>query len=635
MKKTVLKRLMCVAIAAIMLCSAFVTTAAAATKCNCGHTPVILISGFGATTLAQKQEDGSLKAVFPPDISDILSLVGENAGGLIGGIANLIGLYEQGNIEPPLRDIITSILEPVTMNPDGTSCYDIVPIVSGAENTSLEAFTKNDQLKYIPYTGSEFLDMEIIGDEIGDDHVFNFLFDWRLSHAEAAAQLREYIKEVLALTGHDKVSVYSISQGGLVLGQYMYDYPDDNYINRAIFDTPLLEGSDLITDLYSTDALALNLATALEIVGNIFHTEMDLSFIMDILPIDGVNSVADYALESMILPQVINVPAFWEMCSPETYESLKAIYLDEEKNAELIKTVENVKNGFMSHISETLRAQQDKGVAVSIKACSGVPLASGTIENSDGIVNLKYSCGATCAPFGKTFSDSYTQAVDTGKNNISPDRTIDLSTGYLPERTWIVNRHYHGQAEWDPRTYDLLMELLLTDNIKDAYSHIEYPQFMESMAPTSDVVVLFKCTNSSFLPTLSKYAFKGNSLIVKNLSNSDSISISNITVANESIKLTAAYPFVLEPGESVEIGFTGKVPTSDVYDSIDVTYRRVSVTAAEKTRSFGITITDNYSGKAKLDLTPSIVITTVQTFKYIQKIYEAISAIISMISGAL
>lgn len=633
MKKTVFKRTLCIIVAAVMLCSVFASTAAAASRCNCGHSPVIMVSGFGATALAEKQADGSLKKVFPPDMSKILSLLGANAGDLLGGIANLIGIYEDGNIEKPLREIVTSIVEPLRMNPDGSSYYDIVPIISGAQNTSLEAFTKNDQLDLVPYTGSEFLDMEVIGDEIGDDHVFNFLYDWRLSHVEVAAQFRDYIKEVLAITGHDKVSVYSISQGSLVVGAYMYEYPDDDYIDRAVFDTPLLEGSDLITDLYSVDPLSLNFDTALEIVGNIFHTEADLSFIMDIIPEDGANWVADYGLKSMVIPTVIYIPSFWEMCSPESYEALKAHYLDEEENAELIAKIEYMRNGFMSHVSQTFKAQQAKGVDISIKACSGSPLASGTEDNSDGIVNLKYSCGATCAPLGETFDSSYVQAVDTGKNNISPDRTIDLSTGYLPERTWIVNRHYHGQAEWDPRTYDLLMELLLTDNIKDAYSHFEYPQFMESEAPTSDVIVLFKCTNSSFLPTLSKHLFKGNSVIIKNLSNEDRISISSVSCAGSSLKFNAVYPIVLEPGQSIEVSFTGSVPAEDIYDSIDISYRRVSLTADEKTRSFGFTITHDYSGIAKTDLTPAYLITAIQIANQTAKIIAQISAVIGTIKG--
>lgn len=633
MKKTVFKRTLCIIVAAVMLCSVFASTAAAASRCNCGHSPVIMVSGFGATALAEKQADGSLKKVFPPDMSKILSLLGANAGDLLGGIANLIGIYENGNIEKPLREIVTSIVEPLRMNPDGSSYYDIVPIISGAQNTSLEAFTKNDQLDLVPYTGSEFLDMEVIGDEIGDDHVFNFLYDWRLSHVEVAAQFRDYIKEVLAITGHDKVSVYSISQGSLVVGAYMYEYPDDDYIDRTVFDTPLLEGSDLITDLYSVDPLSLNFDTALEIVGNIFHTEADLSFIMDIIPEDGANWVADYGLKSMVIPTVIYIPSFWEMCSSESYEALKAHYLDEEENAELIAKIEYMRNGFMSHVSQTFKAQQAKGVDISIKACSGSPLASGTEDNSDGIVNLKYSCGATCAPLGETFDSSYVQAVDTGKNNISPDRTIDLSTGYLPERTWIVNRHYHGQAEWDPRTYDLLMELLLTDNIKDAYSHFEYPQFMESEAPTSDVIVLFKCTNSSFLPTLSKHLFKGNSVIIKNLSNEDRISISSVSCAGGSLKFNAVYPIVLEPGQSIEVSFTGSVPAEDIYDSIDISYRRVSLTADEKTRSFGFTITHDYSGIAKTDLTPAYLITAIQIANQTAKIIAKIITVIGTIKG--
>ena len=159
MKKNPFKRILCIVIAAVMLCSVFASTAAAATKCACGHSPVVMISGFGATILSEKQEDGSLKRVFPPDTKEILKLLGVNAPDLVTGIIELIAQKGTDGIEKPLRDIITSIVEPLRMNDDGTSYYDIVPILSGAKNTSLEAFTKNDQLDLVPYTGSEFLDM--------------------------------------------------------------------------------------------------------------------------------------------------------------------------------------------------------------------------------------------------------------------------------------------------------------------------------------------------------------------------------------------------------------------------------------------------------------------------------------------
>ena len=52
MKKNPFKRILCIVIAAVMLCSVFASTAAAATKCACGHSPVVMISGFGATIIS-------------------------------------------------------------------------------------------------------------------------------------------------------------------------------------------------------------------------------------------------------------------------------------------------------------------------------------------------------------------------------------------------------------------------------------------------------------------------------------------------------------------------------------------------------------------------------------------------------
>ena len=72
MKKKPFKRILCVFIAAVMLGSVFASTAAAATKCACGHSPVVMISGFGATVLAEKQEDVSLKRKFTTSAEELL-----------------------------------------------------------------------------------------------------------------------------------------------------------------------------------------------------------------------------------------------------------------------------------------------------------------------------------------------------------------------------------------------------------------------------------------------------------------------------------------------------------------------------------------------------------------------------------
>lgn len=81
----------------------------------------------------------------------------------------------------------------------------------------------------------------------------------------------------------------------------------------------------------------MNFDTTLDILRAILHTETDFSFVMDIIPADGANNIADYGLKSMVLPSVINIPAFWEMCDPENYEYIKSLRLDSVKNAKLIE----------------------------------------------------------------------------------------------------------------------------------------------------------------------------------------------------------------------------------------------------------------------------------------------------------
>ena len=146
--KKILSILLSIIIVALTCVTAF-----AANECSCGNTPVIMVSGFGATTLVKTNDDGSESVAFPPDLDLIKQALGDNLNKI--------------SLKTPLEfpaGTVTQILDPVKMNPDGTSYYNLRPIYSSAEDTSLEGFTKNDALKYVPYTGSVFLDMESIGE---------------------------------------------------------------------------------------------------------------------------------------------------------------------------------------------------------------------------------------------------------------------------------------------------------------------------------------------------------------------------------------------------------------------------------------------------------------------------------------
>lgn len=586
--------------------------------------PVVLVSGFGATTLAQNGE-----AVFPPSMDKITGALGikeltpESISALIERFT------ADGGAVAELSNLVLEIMEPVKMNPDGTPYYDdVVPIISGAENTSYKAFKEQDMLDYVPYTGSKFLDMEMIGDVIGDENVFNFMYDWRLDYDQTADELKAYIDDVLEMTGAKQVSIYTISQGGLVVGQYLYKYAHLGQAHNVVFDTPVLGGTTFATDLFIADPLEIKLDYVLAIVMDVMHTEMNLASLASLL--DGVEIIPEainYARNDLILPAIYSCPAFLQMVPISDFEAVKAVHLDETVNAGAIEKVERFQNGFMTHITKTFERAEQFGTTVSIKASTGFALCTNTDVYSDMIVDMQYSCGAICAPFGETFPEDYVQAVDTGKNHISPDRTVDISAGYWPDRTWVLNGLTHGAPEWCEASLALLVDLLLTDNVKDAYSHYEHPQFFESAAPTAKIKVTFENTNSNFLYT--EELGEQSVLTVKNTSKKDTFIVRNIESATGAVEINYDLVEILGPGQTAYIPVVANELNSD---TVTVTYTLVEEPLQSMTKEFGVTVTDSYSGAVKKDLTAETpIIDLIQKFDLKAFIFKMVIRIVGTV----
>lgn len=577
-------------------------------------TPVILVSGFGATTLAKDGE-----AVFPPSLNTILDAVGINEDLTPEkAMSELeIWLQDEGYVVQ-LAAIVSRMMENIRVNPDGTSTYDVEPIISGAENTSLKAFKEQDMLDYVPYTGSEFLDMESIGDRIGDENVFNFMYDWREDYNDVADEFKAYIDDVLEMTGADKVSVYSISQGCLVVGQYLYKYSELEQTDKVIFDTPVLGGSTFVADLLTPGRTTLNFPVVLSLVSDVLHIEMDLTGISPVLEGDFIMGAIDIGKLQCILPVVLPCIAFWQMVPVDMFEEKAAALLDEAEHAEVIAAVRDFHSGFMSNITETFEKATEHGSVISIKACTGFDLVTDTNTYSDSVVDMEYSCGAICAPYGETFPEDYEQAVDNGKNNISPDRTVDISAGYWPHRTWVFDGLFHGQAEWCPRSLALLEELLYTDNIKDAYSSYDFPQFIQSESPTSDISMKFVNTNNNFL--LLEDGKEEYTLVLKNVSRENSVVINSVECDNGAVTPDFGLKKALLPGESINVTVSASEAKSG---NITVNYAETKNVFEPMEKSFGITVLETYSG-ATADDAVSESIQVPFVFRYVFDILKKI-----------
>ncbi len=578
-------------IMAIVLVFASVIPAFAAEK---AVTPVILVSGFGATTLAQ---DGV--AVFPPSLDKIVEALGFG-GDITPEKAEeqlSVWLQDEGYVEQISR-IVKNIVEPCRMNPDGTATYELEPIIYGAENTSLADFKEKDMLSYVPYTGSEFLDMESIGQRIGDENVFNFTYDWRKDYDIIADEFKAYIDDVLEITGAEKVSVYSISQGSVIVGQYLYKYAHLKQTDNVVFDTPVLGGTTFVADLLRGEDIRLNFYVVLQLLSDILHMELDLTFLEGILDNDFIAGAVNIGLHDCLTPPLKGCIAFWQLVPIAEFDECADALLDKEENAEVIKAVRRLHREFMGNITETFEKATSYGSDISIKATTGFDLVTPSNEYSDCIVDMQYSCGAICAPYGESFPADYKQAVKNGKNSISPDRTIDLSAGYWPDRTWVIDGLFHGQAEWCPKSLALLEELLYTDNLKDAYSSYEFPQFMQAESPTATVSTHFVNTNSNFL--LLEDGREEYTFVVKNTSKSKTLLIKDVECSNDAVDVDFRIARALLPGESLNVTVSADAAKSGV---ITVSYSEASVHKTVE-KDFGITVLETYSGATVNDKMP-------------------------------
>ncbi|HBL41661.1 MAG TPA: hypothetical protein DDY98_08995 [Ruminococcaceae bacterium] len=142
------------------------------------------------------------------------------------------------------------------------------------------------------------------------------------------------------------------------------------------------------------------------------------------------------------------------------------------------------------------------------------------------------------------------------------------------------------------------MKMLLTDEIKDAYSSYEYPQFMVDRSPTQDLALTFDCTNCLFLACQNGKPL-GNTLTLTNLSQKNGVVIKSISAQNGSLNPSCSTPFYLKPGESITVSFCASFDKAPVFDTLTVTYSNANALNKTLTKDFAFSAIDSYGGVVK------------------------------------
>ena len=509
-----------------------------------GH-PLIFIQGYSGPKLIRDRGLETEEQVWTFDPLDVVGNVGLNLFDIIGSVAD----YAKGDTAPFIecfRNLTAEWFDNISMNPDGTSKYNISSYPYYIEEANVKYINEEKNGKYLPMTEGEFI--EDLSRTIPEERIYIFNTDWRRSHLDNCEHLMKFIDEVLEYTGSDKVDLYGMSHGGQLVATYLYYHGTEGKVDNAVMNSPAIGGTSLVMELLGEDPVAFDLNELLRFGGVMLHTELDLRWLGNILPAEFLNSLLKTAFNEVLLPYVIRFGSIWDLMDTETYVKLRDVYLDPVENAKIIEKADKMHFECMPNMSEGLKKAQAAGVNIGILANYGSHIGTGKEVDSDFIIDTVNTSGATPATFGERFPEGYKQlnttCTDPTHNHVSPTRTLDASTCYLPENTWFNYEQYHTQTWWDTYTRALLLELVLTDNIKDVHSDPRFPQFEIAQSPLDGVYAKYNGPQSS-----GYYSDSSDTITLRNLSEA-AIEIQSVTIN----------------GKAVDIGGKVKLKKSGTYD---------------------------------------------------------------------
>ena len=538
-----------------------------------GH-PLIFIQGYSGPKLIRDRGLETEEQVWTFDPLDVVGNVGLNLFDIIGSVAD----YAKGDTAPFVecfRNLTAEWFDNISMNPDGTSKYNISSYPYYIEEANVKYINEEKNGKYLPMTEGEFI--EDLSRTIPEERIYIFNTDWRRSHLDNCEHLMKFIDEVLEYTGSDKVDLYGMSHGGQLVATYLYYHGTEGKVDNAVMNSPAIGGTSLVMELLGEDPVAFDLNELLRFGGVMLHTELDLRWLGNILPAEFLNSLLKTAFNEVLLPYVIRFGSIWDLMDTETYVKLRDVYLDPVENAKIIEKADKMHFECMPNMSEGLKKAQAAGVNIGILANYGSHIGTGKKIDSDFIIDTVNTSGATPATFGERFPEGYKQlnttCTDPTHNHVSPTRTLDASTCYLPENTWFNYEQYHTQTWWDTYTRALLLELVLTDNIKDVHSDPRFPQFEIAQSPLDGVYAKYNGPQSS-----GYYSDSSDTITLRNPSEA-AIEIQSVTINGKAVdigdkvklKKSGTYDLKYKPQNNefltVEIAYTSKgvIIESDTY----------------------------------------------------------------------
>ena len=491
MKKSI-KKIISVILCAVMLASVLSVGGFAAndkrTDCgsDCEFYPTIIIPGLGQSNVLVADEngdyvldsDGNKISAFPayiqlPEIIKtaivplLMSLVFQRDAGLSDALAKVIDI-----------------------------CFGINKSDLNAQNTG-NVILERYYYSYAECTEEEkdvinhHIPFRLYPTDLPYDHLYYFTYNSFGNHIDVTKELYDYIEMVKEQTGHDKINLVPISQGGTFANALFEYYPEVmDCLHKVLYIVPALDGSTIIGDVFNgrinfldVDYLYNGFFENLGLLDE--NTARIVEIALRILPDEVLMTSLEKAVKVLVEDIMIRSTSMWALCPSGDYPTAAELYLSDPEMASIKEQTYKYYQAQL-HSDDNIKTLLAKGVQVfNVAQYDHNMINVGEnwdIRNADYIIHLdSTSMGAYAANVGETLPEDYVQkntyCSNPDHNHISPDRVVDASAGLLPDTTFYFDGQRHDLTQHNDVILEIAMELIAHDDIKDVYSDPRFPQF--------------------------------------------------------------------------------------------------------------------------------------------------------------
>ena len=441
-------------------------------KCDCGTAPIVQVRGIGETLY-----DGEGNPVFSAEniIKGILPA--------IPGLTYYLATGDTDVLVDALKVAVKDIFAPVSY--DNNLNRDSVVTVKGYTSDSVESYVDMSE----EHSGSEYTLAQAVYNELGEGHSYLFIYDWTANPFDIAEDLNQFIQEVKEKSGHDKVSICAESMGGCMTNTYLALYGYDD-VENLVMANSAFNGLEMLGQLFIGNPEIDGEALAGLIVQSIYGSA-EYASLIPYIPVfeqlalfanDLFEKAGDRIYEEVLIPVFGYLPSFWCFIPEYHFEEAMEKMLP-DAGPELLAFVneyyEKVASKTGDRVKEMVESEDVNYFCVSNYNKFIAPVTETARWNSDGVIETYNTSGfATVADMGTTLGADYVQAVDMGRNMISPDNIVDASTCQAPMQTWFTKNWGHIAYSLNDGTCDFYVWLLTANEQYTIDSNPQYPQFM-------------------------------------------------------------------------------------------------------------------------------------------------------------